>query len=406
MIDHSIIKEAIRTISCVLFYYCFSIGITFYNKWMFSKFHFPISTTMIHFTMTFLIAGMLREIISKVKKREAVMLNWNDFLKKVMPTGIISALDIGLSNWSFMFITVSLYTMVKSSCILFILFFSLVLGLEKPRWNLVVIVSCISFGLFLFVFKSTQFNLEGFILVLLASFLGGARWTLSQVLCQKAELGLTNPIDTVYHLCPTMIIGLFPIFIGRETSFLVSEATFNAQTTPELLTSISLICMGGLLAFFLSFSEYLLLSYTSSLTLAIAGIFKELCTLILATTVGSDELTLTNWLGFLICILGISTHVYNKYQKMNESQNNNLHCSLVNDTKSSIDMSSPIRGNRNNNRNTNGEERSGLLDNQEEDAFQDSKNTEEEIEYFNRSREFETSGLIDSDQDMEPIDLN
>ena len=336
------------------------------------------------------------------------MLNWNDFLKKVMPTGIISALDIGLSNWSFMFITVSLYTMVKSSCILFILFFSLVLGLEKPRWNLVVIVSCISFGLFLFVFKSTQFNLEGFILVLLASFLGGARWTLSQVLCQKAELGLTNPIDTVYHLCPTMIIGLFPIFIGRETSFLVSEATFNAQTTPELLTSISLICMGGLLAFFLSFSEYLLLSYTSSLTLAIAGIFKELCTLILATTVGSDELTLTNWLGFLICILGISTHVYNKYQKMNESQNsNNLHCSLVNDTKSSIDMSSPIRGSRNNNRNMNGEERSGLLDNQEEeDAFQDSKNTEEEIQYFNRSREFETSGLIDSDQDMEPIDLN
>jgi len=354
--------------------------------------------------MTFLIAGMLREIIAKVKKREAVMLNWNDFLKKVMPTGIISALDIGLSNWSFMFITVSLYTMVKSSCILFILFFSLVLGLEKPRWNLVVIVTCISLGLFLFVFKSTQFNMEGFILVLLASFLGGARWTLSQVLCQKAELGLTNPIDTVYHLCPTMIIGLFPIFIGRETSFLVSEATFNAQTTPELFTSISLICMGGLLAFFLSFSEYLLLSYTSSLTLAIAGIFKELCTLILATTVGSDELTMTNWLGFLICICGISTHVYNKYQT-NQSQ---LCSNSNNDTKSSIDMSSPMRsGPLFSRTNRNSEERSGLLDDQEDDAFPDYKNSQEEdVTIYNRSRDFETSGLVGSDDDMEPIDLN
>ena len=252
-------------------------------------------------------------------KREVtkpVMLNWDVFLKKVVPTGIISALDIGLSNWSFMFITVSLYTMVKSSCILWILFFSLILGLEKPRWNLCLIVMCIAFGLFLFVFKSTQFNLEGFILVLLASFLGGARWTLSQVLCQKAELGLTNPVDTVYHLCPSMIIGLFPIFIGRETSFLVSSHTFNAVTIPDLLQSVTLICMGGLIAFFLSISEYLLLSYTSSLTLSISGILKELCTLLIATNVGNDVLTPTNWLGFLICIFGICIHVRNKYQGM------------------------------------------------------------------------------------------
>lgn len=41
----------------------------------------------------------------------------------------------------------------------------------------------------MFTLKSTQFNLEGFIMVLLASFIGGIRWTLTQILTQKAELG-------------------------------------------------------------------------------------------------------------------------------------------------------------------------------------------------------------------------
>lgn len=54
---------------------------------------------------------------------------------------------------------------------------------------LIIVVLLISGGLFMFTFESTQFNLEGFIMVLLASFLGGIRWTLTQVLMQKAELG-------------------------------------------------------------------------------------------------------------------------------------------------------------------------------------------------------------------------
>lgn len=41
----------------------------------------------------------------------------------------------------------------------------------------------------MFTYKSTQFNVEGFALVLGASFIGGIRWTLTQMLLQKADLG-------------------------------------------------------------------------------------------------------------------------------------------------------------------------------------------------------------------------
>ena len=50
-------------------------------------------------------------------------------------------------------------------------------------------VLLIAGGLFMFTYKSTQFNIEGFALVLGASFIGGIRWTLTQMLLQKAELG-------------------------------------------------------------------------------------------------------------------------------------------------------------------------------------------------------------------------
>lgn len=64
----------------------------------------------------------------------------------------------------------------------------------SQSWSLLLIVVMISSGLFLFTYKSTEFDLLGFILLLIASFSSGARWTLAQILMQKSKLGLHNPI--------------------------------------------------------------------------------------------------------------------------------------------------------------------------------------------------------------------
>lgn len=84
--------------------------------------------------------------------------------------------------------------MTKSTVIIFISFFAVLFRLERKSWSLGLIVVLISTGLFLFTYKSTEFNLLGFILLLIASFASGARWTLAQLLMQKSKLGLHNPI--------------------------------------------------------------------------------------------------------------------------------------------------------------------------------------------------------------------
>ncbi|KFV13871.1 Solute carrier family 35 member C2, partial [Tauraco erythrolophus] len=219
-----------------------------------------------------------------------------------------TSLDIGLSNWSFLYVTVSLYTMTKSSAILFILLFSLLFKLEEVRVALLVVVLLIAGGLFMFTYKSTQFNAQGFVLVLCASFLGGIRWTLTQILMHKAELGLQNPIDIMFHLQPLMFLGLFPLFAVFEgaDSFIKWLGRLLSSLLFEMIWKLFL---GGILAFGLGFSEFLLVSRTSSLTLSIAGIFKEICILFLATHLLGDHLSLLNWLGFAVCLSGISLHV-------------------------------------------------------------------------------------------------
>ncbi|PWA32889.1 hypothetical protein CCH79_00016430 [Gambusia affinis] len=298
------IFRGLRTVGLVLLYYVFSIGITFYNKWLMKGFHYPLFMTLVHLGVNFCLSALTRRAMQCWTGKPRIILTWKDYLP------LATALDIGLSNWSFLFITISLYTMTKSSAVLFILFFSLVFKLEEPNPFLILVVLLISSGLFMFTFESTQFNMEGFIMVLLASFIGGIRWTLTQVLMQKAELGLQNPIDTMYHLQPLMFLGLFPLFLYNEAlSLSDSEKLFRVTELSPLLYSLMTLSVGGTLAFGLGFSEFLLVSKTSSLTLSISGIFKEVCTLLLAASLMGDRMSKLNWLGFAVCLCGISLHV-------------------------------------------------------------------------------------------------
>ncbi|GIY50934.1 solute carrier family 35 member C2 [Caerostris extrusa] len=247
-----------------------------------------------------MLSGILRCIYHIFTGRQRVVLDWSTYFKQLAPTGIASALDIGLSNWSFEFITISLYTMTKSTCIIFILGFSLLFGLEKKRYSLIIVVGLIAAGLFMFTYQSTQFNLDGFLLVLTASFLAGLRWTLAQMVIQRKEIGLGNPVDMIYHVQPWMVIGI-PIA--------TTEKVFRYKEVNVVLTTLGYILLGSVIAFLMELSEYLLLLFTSSLTLSIAGVFKEVCTLYLAVKYTGDRMTTINFIGLIVCLIGITLHV-------------------------------------------------------------------------------------------------
>lgn len=77
-------------------------------------------------------------------------------------------------------------------------------------------VVLISSGLCMFTYKSTQFNMLGFIYLVFASMTSGIRWTFAQIIMQKSKLGLHNPIDMIYFMQPWMILPIIPLTIYRE----------------------------------------------------------------------------------------------------------------------------------------------------------------------------------------------
>lgn len=161
----------------------------------------------------------------------------------------------------------------------------------------------ICLGLILFTYKATEFNVLGFVLLLIASMSSGLRWTCVQLLLQNCKVNMKNPVDMIYFMQPWMIVSLLPFVMWIEgncfkffqrTTQKVSLINFCFYQTimflgPSVITSYQLfrfenlsdffsmsfkICIGAFIAFFMEMSEVMVVTYTSSLTLSIAGIFK------------------------------------------------------------------------------------------------------------------------------------
>ncbi|XP_025898060.1 solute carrier family 35 member C2-like, partial [Nothoprocta perdicaria] len=92
----------------VLLYYGFSIGITFYNKWLMKSFRFPLFMTLLHLLVIFGLAALARALARCCTGRPRAELSWGDYLRRAAPAALSTSLDIGLSNWSFLYVTVSL----------------------------------------------------------------------------------------------------------------------------------------------------------------------------------------------------------------------------------------------------------------------------------------------------------
>lgn len=297
-------------------YFVLSVSLTFYQKWLFKTygFNFPLGAVTCHLVVKFLLSAIIRCIRLCYKGPQYhVKLTWQSIICSLAPPGIASGLDVALSNWSIALITISLYTMTKSTTIVFILGFSLIFKLEKKSWSLIAIVGTISGGLLMFTYKSTQFHVLGFMLCLLASFSSGLRWTMAQVIMQKSKLGLRNPIDMIYYMQPWMLLPVIPITLWFEGSEMYSNLkSINWNDSYSIMLTVTAVNAGAILAFVMEITEFLVVTHTSSLTLSVTGIFKEICILILAFEWKGDHISGLNFIGLLLCLGGIILHVIQK----------------------------------------------------------------------------------------------
>lgn len=328
-----------------------------------SLFHFIISTILIWYYYTEPTTPFTHLICDSTKH----------YFEKVLPCGIAGSIEIGLSNLSFIFVALSLYTMIKSSSPIFILLTSFAFGLEKPKLNLIIIISIIASGIMLAAippnFAGNQVDINsnqkiydivvgtnqtsktksykvfssesrtfGIFLVLAASAFSGIRWVLVQILMTSStiepnqrlviELNLDETCDsseikkreTVKQLVYPSLKTCFQVSpIVFITSLLLSVILDDWSNIPSssFFNSIGAFCKTfiiyiflSLLCFALVISEYLLMKLTSAVTMSVAGICKEILMIMVSIVFFGDVLIWINYIGLMISLAGIGLYHY------------------------------------------------------------------------------------------------
>ncbi|KAJ3867949.1 triose-phosphate transporter family-domain-containing protein [Lentinula novae-zelandiae] len=303
-------------------WFFFAILLSMYNKWMFSDSHFnfpyPLFVTSLHMVVQFILAGLVISIWPH-KFRPDRYPTTEEYGKNAVPTGTTTSLDIGLSNLSLKTVSLSFYTMVKSSSLIFVLLFAFLFHLERFSWRLVGVIMLICSGVLLMVATETHFILGGFVLVISASALGGLRWALTQLLFQNKKMGFSNPASTIFLLSPIMAVTLIILsFLIESWSSLLRSEFFTSGITRTIKT-ILLLLAPGVLAFCMVLSEFYIIQRAGMVPMSIAGIAKEVATISVSAWFFGDELTPLNITGVAITICGICLFTYHKYLKSIQS---------------------------------------------------------------------------------------
>lgn len=117
----------LRTCVLLALYFAPSIGLTFYQRWLLQvsgfhllfllyyycefimqTFHFPLSIVLCHLVVKFMLASIIRSILSWRSRTPRIVLDWKSYCRAVAATGVASGIDVGLSNWGLEFITITL----------------------------------------------------------------------------------------------------------------------------------------------------------------------------------------------------------------------------------------------------------------------------------------------------------
>ncbi|EAW06565.1 putative nucleotide-sugar transporter [Aspergillus clavatus NRRL 1] len=338
--DQDVIKKLLVNIGLILLWYFFSLSISVYNKWMFSKDHvvfpFPLFTTSVHMAVQFTLASFILWLIPSLRPRHPPSALPGDptrsshdatesrpvltklfYLTRLVPCGAATSLDIGLGNMSLKFISLTFLTMCKSSALAFVLLFAFLFRLETPSVKLIIIIAAMTVGVVMMVAGETAFNAVGFALVIASAFFSGFRWGLTQILLLRHP-ATSNPFSTLFFLTPVMFVCLIIIALAVEGPTQIGDGITALSESHGGGFAIFLLIFPGVLAFCMIAAEFSLLKRSSVVTLSICGIFKEVITISAAGIVFHDQLTAVNITGLVVTIASIGCYNYMKISKMRD----------------------------------------------------------------------------------------
>ena len=263
----------------VIGWYASSCAIIFTNKFLLTdrEFKFPFTLGAITNAVVFLISWLS----TRPSCWRPEPLPWHTTLYVVAPIGLLTALDIGVSNWALVHLSVALHTIVRGTVPAFVLGFSLLLRLQEPSWLIVGSIFTVCVGIGFAAYGDVDCDALGLGLALLSCVFSGLRWAMTQVLVKARPIeapSLQNalgrrqrsPVASIYYVTPACAIcSASAAWLLESHALLESGDKVLAFARGELLVYNACI---GALVFGLLFCEFGLVRLSSSLSLSLASL--------------------------------------------------------------------------------------------------------------------------------------
>ncbi|KXS19297.1 TPT-domain-containing protein [Gonapodya prolifera JEL478] len=350
--------DTLLTLAYIAAWYSLSLTLSVFNKWMFGKprpagaphagglqttwfnftepydYRYPLFTSAVHMAVQFFLSALALGTAFRSWRPRKLWPDIRFYLVREFPCGVATGLDIGLSNASLRNITLTLYTMVKSSTPAAVLFFAFLFRLERVRWQLILVITIICLGVLLMTMKDRSADhdtpveehqrIVGIVEVLVAVILSGFRWSLTQVLMvtpriteeppapdahthpvqvtsaklqnRPANGHGSNPLVTNFHLAPGMCLST------AAAAILLEGWPDLTSKGPELFL---LMGFAGFVAWSMILVEFGLIKHAGVVVLSVAGIFKEILTITTSHIVFGDSITTLNFVGLVVSLVGI-----------------------------------------------------------------------------------------------------
>ena len=238
-------------------------------------------------------------------------------MEYVLPIGLCVGFEIGCSNIALELLSVSFGTILKGSTPVFTFVWALCFGLEVFSLYTMCALLTIAIGIALASLgEGREFQALGFGLALFSNVLSGLRWAMTHRLLKGGddeEDDKLSPLTATLYTSPATVLTILPIALAVEAKSIWNDSTLTEGAEPFLV--VAMLTGIATLVFCVIMSEYWLVNATSSLTLSVAGIFKEMLTIGGGLFFFSEHVDMLNVVGFFVCQIGIGSYVYLRFHK-------------------------------------------------------------------------------------------
>eukprot|EP00747_Dinoflagellata_sp_TGD_P162608 gnl/TRDRNA2_/TRDRNA2_180385_c0_seq1.p1 gnl/TRDRNA2_/TRDRNA2_180385_c0~~gnl/TRDRNA2_/TRDRNA2_180385_c0_seq1.p1 ORF type:complete len:367 (-),score=36.73 gnl/TRDRNA2_/TRDRNA2_180385_c0_seq1:131-1231(-) len=262
------------------------------------RFPFPAVLMLMHVTFISVVSAILYKLMpslftSLTNPVQAVTLDFDLIVKRMMPIAVLFSSNLLLNIWAYRYSDVTSIQMLKQGIVVLAYIWSIMLSLERFTYGQFGILVCIAMATFLASDGAIHFNWTGFVLQSMSMCCDSWRIVLQSIILGSGGNAKLDPFSYLMIVSPLCIAYLsFALVIGHQ--FLHVDAFM--LPSPDDFRKNSLLLLGNVsLAFSLNLLSSWTLKLSSAVTTTLCGVTKDILVVvagcvIFREAVGSQQL--------------------------------------------------------------------------------------------------------------------